>query len=208
MSRRLNPCFPRHVTCSIGALVCLAVAVLLACPPRLGAADSMSCVGVSLPMKQQAFGVDLLLNGMGIRSVTVFNIRVWVGGLYLERRTKNAAEILSRKRSKILVMTALRGAEREQVIETLRSSMKSQSAAVRKMVRASMPDLERQLPATRKGDRLMFVYGQGRLELRHMGKVLGSWDDPGLAEGLFTAWLGDTPVDSDLKAGLLGGECD
>ncbi|HKP57756.1 MAG TPA: chalcone isomerase family protein [Polyangiales bacterium] len=203
MSRRSN-----HLTAWIAAVACLAAAVLFARPPQLRAAEGMSCAGVSLPMKQQAFGVDLVLNGMGLRTVSFLSIRIWVGGLYVERRTKNPAEILSRERSKILVMTSLKDADREQMIENIRNSMNSQPARVRKMVQANMLDLERRLPGPRKGGRLMFVYGQGRLELRQNGKVLGGWDDPGLAEGLFTTWLGNEPVDSDLKAGLLGGECD
>lgn len=203
MSLRSNPISPRHVT----AAACLVAALLLQ-PPQLRAAAGMSCAGVNLPMKQQAFGADLVLNGMGIRSVTFLNIQVWVGGLYVERRTKNPREILSRERSKVLVMTTLRDGEREQMIDAIRSGINSQPAPIRKMVQTHLADLERRLPAPRKGGTLVFAYGQGRLELRQKGKVIGSWNDPGLAEGLFTVWLGNTPVDSDLKEGLLGGECD
>jgi hypothetical protein len=83
----------------------------------------------------------------------------------------------------------------------------SQPARTQQLAQENLPDLERHLPDPRKGERVVFAYSQGRLELRHQNKVTGTWNDAGLAEALFSTWLGAKPVDADLKQGLLGGEC-
>lgn len=186
---------------------CLTACVLLTAQP-LSAAPASSCAGVRLPEKQRAFGVDLVLNGMGIRTVSVFNIRAYVAALYLEKRTRYSAEVLKPEHTKLVVLTFLRDAERTQMIETIRSGLNSQPARIKQLAEKSLPDLERRLPDPRKGGSVTFAYSQGRLELRHNNKVTGSWTDPGLAEAMFSAWLGPTPVDANMKDGLLGGECE
>jgi hypothetical protein len=186
---------------------CLTVSVLLTAQP-LSAAPSSQCAGVRLPDKERAFGVDLVLNGMGIRTVSIFNIRAYVAALYLEKRTRYSADALKPEHTKLVVLTFLRDAERAQMIETIRSGLDSQPARIKQLAAKSLPELERRLPDPRKGGSVTFAYSQGRLELRHNNKVTGSWNDPGLAEAMFSAWLGSTPVDAAMKAGLLGGECE
>jgi hypothetical protein len=163
---------------------------------------------VIMPTRQNAFGVDLVLNGMGIRTVSVFKIRAYVAALYLEQRTASSAEALRPEHTKLVVLTFLRDAERAQMIDNIRNGLNSQPARTRKLAEKNMPDLERRLPEPKKGGSVTFAYSQGRLELRHKGKLTGSWNDPGLAEAMFSAWLGETPVDAGMKKGLLGGACD
>jgi hypothetical protein len=166
----------------------------------------MRCAGVSLDTRARVSGVDLVLNGMGIRSVTFLNIRVFVAGLYLERRTRNPVEALH-EQTKLVVITFLRDAERSRMLDAMRSGIDSQPARIKQMAQKNWPDFERRLPDPRKDGRMALAYAQGRLELRHNNKLAGSWNDPGLAEALFSMWLGQRPVDSDLKQGLLGGVC-
>lgn len=188
---------------------CLTLCALLTTHPQpLLAAPATSCAGVSMPAKERAFGVDLVLNGIGVRTVSVFNIRAYVAALYLERRTRNASEALKPEQTKLLVMTFLRDAERSQMIETIRNGLNGQSPHIKQLAAKSLPELERLLPDPRKGGSVVFAYSHGRLELRHDNKVRGSWNDPGLAEAMFSAWLGTVPVDAAMKEGLLGGECD
>lgn len=191
----------------IGAALSLAGAVVFAQPLQLKAAGGVSCAGVTLPEKHKAFGVDLVLNGMGVRTVSVFNIQAWVGGLYVEKRTKNPDEVLSPERTKMVVMTFLTDTTRERMIESIRNATDTLPANMKKIVHKHLPDMERRLPEPKKGVRLEYAYGQGRLEMRHLGKVVGSWSDPEFATAMFGAWLGAKPVDSGLKQGLLGGGC-
>jgi hypothetical protein len=189
-------------------VACLAAVLLLVHSPPLRAASQTSCAGVNLPAKERAFDVDLVLNGMGLRTATIFNIHVYVAGLYLERPTNKASDVLAHGRTKLVTMTYLRDGTRQQMTDVMRDGFAKQSAQTQKAVKKHMPDLERRLPEPRKGGRLVLAYGKGQLEMRYNGKVRGRWDDPEFAAGLFSLWLGSEPVDSSLKEGLLGGECD
>jgi hypothetical protein len=186
----------------------VAVWVLAYAQPLYAAGSS--CDGVSLPARERAFGMDLVLNGMGIRRVTIFNIHVYVAGLYLERRTKSANEVLQRDRAKAMSMTFVRDADRARMVETMREAIAKQPAPLRDAALKHMDGFQRMLPLeARKGGRLTLAYRPGHgLEVRHNGKVTGVWKDDTFAEVMFRIWLGADPADSGLKAGLLGGECD
>lgn len=167
------------------------------------------CEGVKLPETTKAFGVDLKLNGMGVRRVTVFGIKVYVAGLYLERKTRSPAIVLQRNQTKLVTMVFMRDADRAKMVEVIRENVERQPTGNRDALVRSLRQLEKLLPETpKKGGRLSLAYSQSQgLEVRHNGQLSGVLKDEALAESLFRTWVGEEPADSDLKAGLLGGEC-
>ena len=195
-------------TMALGVLLLCGAVMFISPFPAHGAVRRI-CGGVSLPEHEQAFGVNLQLNGMGIRTVTIFSIHIYVAGLYLEKPTRSPTEVLRRNRAKAISMVFVRNATRTQMVDTMRDVIAKQEPTIRAAARKNLPDLERRLPEPRKGGKMTVAYRPGHgLELRHNGKVTGTWNDDALAELLFRVWLGSRPADSDLKAGLLGGECD
>jgi hypothetical protein len=162
-----------------------------------------------LPETAQAFGVNLKLNGMGVRRVTIFGVKVYVAGLYLERKTRSPSIVLQRNHTKLVTLVFMRDADRSKMIEVIRENVERQpSSNVAALVRG-LREFEKLLPQTpKKGGRLSLAYSQSQgLEVRHNGRVSGVIKDEALAESLFRTWVGEEPADSDLKAGLLGGEC-
>ena len=51
---------------------------------------------------------NLILNGLGIRKATVFKVKVYVAGLYLESQSANPVEIINSAQNKKIVMKFLR----------------------------------------------------------------------------------------------------
>jgi len=88
----------------------LLVALCLALP-----ANSASLSGYSLPDAYPAGGQTLLLNGMGIRTLTIFNVRVYVAGLYLAQKSRDARAILASPGTKVLMMQFLHKASKSDV---------------------------------------------------------------------------------------------
>jgi hypothetical protein len=84
-------------------VVSLSVAVLvLASMLNLHAA---SLAGVTLPDTAQVGGTTLVLNGLGLR--TKFVVKVYVAGLYLDKKSADADAIIKADAPKQIVMPLL-----------------------------------------------------------------------------------------------------
>src|ERR1700684_2764556 len=86
------------------------VAIALA-PLSVGHATELD--GVAMPDTRVADGTEMRLNGIGLRTFSILGIRIYVAGLYLERRSADSETILRSPERKLLDIRFLRdvGAE-------------------------------------------------------------------------------------------------
>jgi hypothetical protein len=168
-----------------------------------------TCGGVRVPDKVEAFASALVLNGVGIRRATFLNVHVYVAGLYLEQRTRNAATALRPSATKLLELQFVRDVSRKEMLDAMHEGLENNAGPDLPAARKSMESFARYLPELHKGMRLRLAFhaGQG-LEVRADGRLLGVERDDHFANLVFRIWLGDHPPDSELKAGLLGAACD
>lgn len=166
-------------------------------------ARAADLAGVTLPESVVLGGKQLVLNGIGIRKV-VF-VKVYVGGLYLEQRSKDGAAILSSEQLRRLDLVMLRDVDHERMSKALKE-------AINKNVRNPAPDfgarVERfgeAIPDLKNGHHLVLTYIPGK------GTIIGGTiprevtiEGRDFAEALFALWVGPKPVDDGLKKGLLG----
>src|SRR5579863_6241949 len=68
----------------------------------LSVAHAADLDGISLPDTQWADGKQVRLNGIGLRTYSVFSIHIYVAGLYLEHLNDNAKAIIDSPESKLL----------------------------------------------------------------------------------------------------------
>ena len=71
--------------------------------------------GVTLPDTYDFNGQRLVLNGMGLRSLTILNVRVYVAGLYLAQPSHDPEQILRSATPKVLVLQFLHAGTKEQI---------------------------------------------------------------------------------------------
>jgi Chalcone isomerase-like len=74
-------------------LLGLATSFALSATPTVPAIGA-TCGGAEFPDSLSSDGVELLLNGLGVRKATFLNIEVYVAALYLPQKSTNAAQIL------------------------------------------------------------------------------------------------------------------
>ena len=181
--------------------------MLLLLPLTASAADT--CAGVSLPAKGDAFGAELVRNGVGVREATVLNVDVYVAGLYTPRKTRSVEEIMKQGAAKLIVLHFVRDVSREDMGAALTEALKKNLGAEFEAANKRLQPFLGKLPPLNKGTELELAYRPGHgVQLRANGKTLGTETDDHTANLLFKAWLGPQPPDQDLKAGLLGGPCD
>lgn len=171
-------------------------------------AGGKTCKGVTLPDALTLGELTLVRNGMGLRQATVFNVDVYVAGLYTTQRTKSVARILKRSEAKVIMLEFVRDVDRDEMMDALDEALKDNAGNRYKAARKHLVGFAKLLPKLKKGTVLSLAYvpGQG-LSVSAGGKVRGVERDDEFANLVFRSWLGDHPPDKGLKAGLLGGRC-
>jgi hypothetical protein len=152
---------------------------------------------------------ELVLNGAGLR--TRFFVKVYAGGLYLPQTVRNAADVINGSGPRRVQLGMLREVSAKQFNEALIGGLEDNHSA---------EDLQRLKPQI---DQLSAVIeGIGQLKqgdvvnvdfLPETGtRIQVNGESKGapiagadLYRALLRIWLGEKPVDSDLKTGMLGG---
>jgi hypothetical protein len=176
----------------------------------LTAAQAAEVGGVKLEDKIQLSpaGPELVLNGAGIRTRAIF--KVYVAGLYLAEKRGTTADVLALAGPKRVAMTMLRDLSAQQLSDALADGIRDNStAAEQEALKARVYELlaiMNALGEAKKGDAILLdflpdsgarVVVNGQLR----GKPIAGDD---FYRALLRIWLGDKPVDGDLKRGMLG----
>ena len=176
----------------------LAFAMMLLALPALARDVS----GVNVPEKVQVEGQTLTLNGAGLRKKWMF--KVYVIGLYAAQPTHDAKTLILGAQPKFIRMKLLRSVDKDKIIESIREGFEKNSKGQMKALNDRLLQLGAAVPDLKEGDELTFTILPGK------GTKLGgvahptTIDGADFAEALLAVWLGDDPVDGDLKAALLG----
>ena len=178
------------------------VLVLIAVLAHTAAAGERA--GVTMPDAVTIDGKPLALNGIGIRKATIFHVKVYVAGLYLEKPSHSAEEILRSVQVKRLDMVLLRDVDRDDIVDVWRKGLKKNGADMAKLkgrfdrFASWMSDMNEQ-------DSLSFLYVPERgVTVTLKGQVKGTIAGTDFASALFAIWLGADPADEGLRDRLLG----
>jgi hypothetical protein len=151
---------------------------------------------------------ELALNGAGVR--TRFFVKVYVGALYLMEKKTAAADVLALGGPKRMHLAMLREVTGQQMSDAITEGFQANnSPADQGRYKAQIAELAGSMNAlatVKKDDALAFEYlPDTGTRLLLNGEVKGkAIADEGFYRALLNVWLGDKPVDADLKKGLLG----
>ena len=182
--------------------LCIAVA-LAAAVVASGSASAKELAGVKLPDTSTVGGKTLKLNGMGLRKKAVF--KVYVGGLYLEAPSKDAAAILAADAPRELAMQFLRSVEKDKLVETYREGFTANAPEKAAAQKANVDKFLGWVADVKDGTKWAITYLPGKgTTLALEGKEAGTIEGKDFADLVFSLWLGPKPPSEDLKKGLLG----
>jgi len=153
-------------------------------------------------------GAQLVLNGAGKR--TRFFFDVYVAGLYLAEKKNTAADAIALAGPKRVSMTLLRDLTAKQLVDALNEGMEANNTpAELEVLKSQITELAAIMSAigqAKKGDvvALDFLPESGTHVL--VNGVERGQNLPGadLYRALLRVWLGDKPVQDNLKKALLG----
>jgi long-chain acyl-CoA synthetase len=168
--------------------------------------QAMDVAGVNIPDKANVGGQDLVLNGAGVRTRAIF--KVYVGSLYVPAKVKTAADAYAKSPRRVQ-LNMLRDVTSDQMVEALTDGLnQANSAADAGAVKAQLGELAgilKSIGQLKEGNVLAFDYVDGGTRVSLNGQAKGTIAGDAFNKALFNAWIGDKPVQDDLKKAMLGG---
>jgi hypothetical protein len=170
-------------------------------------AAAADVAGVSIDDKTSIGNTELTLNGAGLRQRVFF--KVYAMGLYLPKKIGSAPEAINAQGPKRVLIHMLRDVDADQFIEALSEGIRANHSEVEaKALEPRVRELGTIMSAVKeakKGMRIALDWTGEGTQVMIQGKPAGA---PIAGEDFYRAllriWLGDKPVQDDLKKALLG----
>jgi hypothetical protein len=187
----------------------LRLLVLAGLALAMGDVQARECAGVELPEHAEVRGVSLALNGVGLRTATIFGVKIYVAGLYVGRPGNDPRAIVDAAGPTQLVMQFLRGLSAGQLRDAWAQDLNKEGTAEQLApLQTRLAQLQSWMEDVKSGQRLTFtrVPGEG-LTVALDSRVKGTIPGDDFARAFLLIFLGDHPPTLEVKSGLLGGAC-
>lgn len=159
--------------------------------------------GVTMPDTKTVEGKSLVLNGMGLREATVFNVDVYAAGLYLETKSHDGKAIAASDQTKQLMLHFVRDVDKDDIVGAWNEGFKKNGGADQ----AKIDQLNSWMSDMKDGQEMYFNFkkdGEMKVIVNVKGTTKGTISGDDFARVFLLIWLGDSPPNTGLRDGLLG----
>lgn len=187
------------------SLICKFVPVLIAGWLATNAAAA-TLGGATLPDTYTVDGQSLVLNGIGLRTLTIFKIRAYVAGLYLPQPDHDARDVLASPGPKVILLKFIHGASKERIEKQYRAG-ESKNCGGGGCDPSDEGDFERLVASARAvqpGDTTAYVFTAKDVRVYANGQLIDQFANRDLAYRLLSGFIGDHPPSQELRRRLLG----
>ena len=170
----------------------------------LSVAHAANLEGVSMPDTRVVDGVQMRLNGIGLRTYSVLGIRIYVAGLYLERRSGDPSTILHSQQRKLLDIRFLRDVGAEDARQAWQESFEQNCKAPCYLDPRDVQRFLAAVPSVHRGEGSTLLFTSEGADVTFNGRLMGDVPDPQFAELMLATFIGAVPPTPRLKRELLG----
>ncbi len=171
-----------------------------------GAVLAAEVAGVKLDDKASVGGKELVLNGAGVRTRAVF--KVYVGSLYLPGKANTAATVLANGPRRVQ-LDLLRNLSAEQLVDALVDGLKENTNDAEFLAIKPQTDqmvaIMKSFGEVKEGNVVTLDFVEGITRIALNGQAKGQVPGDPFNHALTRVWIGDKPVQGDLKKAMLGG---
>ena len=171
-----------------------------------GGASAREVAGVNLADTARVAGRELVLNGAGVRKRAIFS--VYVGSLYVPEKAASAPAVLA-KAPRRIQLNLLRNLSSDQLIGALMEGLKENTTAAELQAIAvqtgEMAAIMKSFGQAKEGSVVTLDFVDGATKIGLDGAEQGSIDGEAFNRALTRIWIGDHPVQEDLRKAMLGG---
>jgi hypothetical protein len=170
------------------------------------ASGAATLEGVTFPDTYPLAGQRLVLNGMGLRTVTFLGIKIYVAALYLPRPSHDPAAILASDEPKVLLLRYLYAGSKQQVEKEYREGEQT-NCGDGSCPGTDATDFERLVaaaPAVKVGDTTTYIITDSGLSVLANNQPIGQFANRDLAYRILYGFIGPHPPTPSLRQHLLG----
>lgn len=167
-------------------------------------APAAELAGARLDDTTQVGDASLVLNGIGLRKKLF--VQVYVGGLYLPAKERDAAKILAADTPRRIVMQFVRNVGKGSLCDAWKEGLANNTPNANAEVRQGFDQICAWMEDVASGDQVVFTYDPASgttVDVRGKGK--GAIAGKPFADAVFGCFIGPTPPTAELKKALLGG---
>jgi hypothetical protein len=184
----------------------LMILAILLCGGLVSQAAAATLAGVTVPDTYTVDGQTLMLNGIGLRTLTIFRVRIYVAALYLPRPSHHAAQILASPGPKVIRLQFIHGGSKAQVEKQYREG-EANNCGNGECAPTDKADFERLVaaaPAVAPGDTSVYIFTEEGVKVFANDRLIGDFADVDLAYHLLAGFIGEHPPSTSLRDHLLG----
>jgi hypothetical protein len=166
--------------------------------------------GVAFPDRYPVDGHTLVLNGVGLRTLTIFHVKIYVAGLYVSQPSHDARQILASPDPKVIVMEFLHAGSKAEVEKEYRKG-EQENCGSGGCDPSDAADFERLIaaaPGVEPGDTYTYVVTDRGVQLFANKKLIIDLANKDLAYRILAGFIGDHPPSPELRSALLGQPAD
>jgi hypothetical protein len=146
----------------------------------------------------------LFLNGVGLRVMTIFKVRVYLAALYLEKRMSDENEILKSDGLKEVELFFLRDVDTKAIVDSWTRGFRNNCKGNCETLRPQLEMLNAKMIDVSRGQRVGLLFGDQGLEVRTPGKEPVMFPGREFAHLMLSTFIGEVPPSPELKLGMLG----
>jgi hypothetical protein len=172
----------------------------------VGNSTAATLEGVTFPDSYSVNGKSLVLNGIGVRKLTIFRIRIYVAALYLQRPSHDAAEIVAVPGPKVIRLQFIHSGSKAEVEKEYRDG-EAKNCGHGECAPADEADFERLVaaaPAVEPGDTSTYIFTDKGVQVFANNDMIGDFADVDLAKHLLLGFIGEHAPTALLRNALLG----
>jgi hypothetical protein len=195
------------------SLFAFALMVISSCgrsatPMRASAETTLKCNAIGFPDHIEVQGTLLTLNGLALRTASVFKVSLYVAALYVAEPSNDPRAILESSAPNELILQFTREVSAGELRKSLQEGIAKNSPGHPPALEEGLKQLSGWAAEVKSGERITFIRTPGRgMQVDINGIVKGTIAGDVFAKTSISIWLGDNPQTPELKSGLLGAPC-
>jgi hypothetical protein len=158
--------------------------------------------GIKFDDKVKIGNKELILNGIGIRKATIFKVKVYYGGLYLEQKSTDHNVVLNSQTNKQIVMNFVHDVDAKKLKSGFSEGFENANPNTSAQLKAALDKFNSTIVDVVKGDKFIINFETDGVVINVKGKTFEKIGNAEFSKALLAIWF-INPTDEGLKKGLL-----
>ena len=183
------------------------IRILLALLLWSGAAQAATTIaGVAFADTYPVDGQNLVLNGVGLRTLTILHVRVYAAGLYVAQRSQDPQQIMAASTPKVLLLQFLHSGSKSDVERQFHNGevVNCGDGGCNPADQADFDRLVAAAPAVNSGDTFTFIITDRGVRFYADNRLLAESSQADLGRLILLGFIGARPPSEELRDHLLG----